>query len=239
MQDPNRPVTGYPVPNPNGCAPPSSAAAAATAYPYQNPYSYPHVYVQQPPPYQNPRATLFRRLLLCVIAFAAILATISLITWLVLRPRYPDFTIQSLSLSNYNSSSENLNATWNALILVSNSNKKLSVFYEGIESVIDYGVYDLANSRIPPFSQGKRNQTTVEVNFAMVNSYVDSKVVNGINQDRSSGQVRFTVKIGAWISFRYGGWRLRRRDLGVSCRDVAVSGSTGKMMDGAKKCSVF
>ncbi|OMO83158.1 Late embryogenesis abundant protein, LEA-14 [Corchorus olitorius] len=236
MQDSSRPVTGYPVQNANGCAAPPPPVASGTAYPYVNPNPYPY-YPAAPQP-QNPRPTFLRRLFIAFALFLIIFGTVLLIFWLVLRPHFPDFTIQSLSLSNYNGTNQRVTATWNAQFKVSNPNKKLTIYYGDIASSVFYKDYFLAETRIGPFVQGTRNLTTVDASYSLVDAYVDGKVVDAINGDRRSSQVKFNVKVVADVGFRYGGWRGRRRLLRVWCNDVSLSGSSGKMTGGPKTCTV-
>lgn len=105
--------------------------------------------------------------------------------------------------------------------------------------MVNYGKYELANSRVPPFDQKTRNESTVGVSFSLANSFVESDAVDGINKDRANGEVKFTVKIGALVNFQYGGWRFRRRLIRVFCENVPLSASSGKMLGGSKKCDVF
>ncbi|KAK6235258.1 hypothetical protein SCA6_010595 [Theobroma cacao] len=225
MQDSSRPVTGYPVQNLNGCAPPPPASSA-TAYPYVNPNPYPYY---PPPTPQNPRPTFFRRLFVAFAILVIIFGTILLIFWLVLRPHLPDFSLESLSLSNFNASNQRVTATWNAQFQVFNPNKKLSISYGDVVSSVFHKDYFLTETRIGPFVQGTRNVSTVQASYSVVDSYVEAKVVDAINGERSRGEVKFSVNVLADVAFRYGGWRGRRRVLRVRCNDVALSGSSGKM----------
>ncbi|XWS28521.1 hypothetical protein CRYUN_Cryun25bG0076900 [Craigia yunnanensis] len=204
MQDSSRLVTGYPAQNVNGCAPPPPATST-TAYPYFNPNPYP--YHPEPPP-QNPRPTFFRRLFVAFVIFLIIFGTILLIFWLVLRPHFPDFSLQSLSLSNFNASNQHVSATWNARFQ-------------------DRAV-----------RAGTRNVSTVEASYSVVDSFVEGKVVDAMNGEKTRGEIKFNVKVVSDVAFRYGGWRGRRRVLRVWCNDVALTGSSGKMTGGPKKCSV-
>ncbi|KAE8732354.1 Detected protein of unknown function [Hibiscus syriacus] len=111
MQDSSRPVTGYPVRNLNGCAPPL-ATTSGTGY-----------------------------------AYAHALA-VFLIIWLVLRPELPDFSVQSLSLSNFNATNLRVNATWNAQFRVSNPNKKLSISYGEVVSSVFHKDYFLSETKV-------------------------------------------------------------------------------------------
>ncbi|KAK9044657.1 hypothetical protein V6N11_058552 [Hibiscus sabdariffa] len=234
MQDPSRPVTGYPVQNVNGCAP-LPPATSSTAYPYVNPSQYP--YYPAPPP-QNPRPTFFRRLFVVFAVLLIIFGTILLIIWLVLRPLLPDFSIQSLSLSNFNASNQRVSGTWNAQFQVSNPNKKLSIYYGDIVSSVFHKDDFLSETRIEPFVQGTREVNTVEASYSVVDSFVEGKVVDAMNGERTRGEIKFNIKVVADVSFRYGGWRGRRRLLRVWCDDLALSGSSGKMTGGSKKCSL-
>ncbi|KAK5818510.1 NDR1/HIN1-like protein 10 [Gossypium arboreum] len=234
MQDSSRPVTGYPVHNVNGCGPPPPATST-TAYPYVNPSPYP--YYPAPPP-QNPRPTFFRRLFVAFAVLLIIFGTILLIFWLVLRPHLPDFSIQSISLSNFNASNQRVNGTWNAQFQVSNPNKKLSIYYGDIVSSVFHKDDFLTETRIGPFVQGTREVNSVEASYSVVNSFVEGKVVDAMNGERSRGEIKFNIKVVADVAFRYGGWRGRRRILRVWCDDVALTGSSGKMTGGFKKCSV-
>lgn len=234
MQDSSRPVTGYPVQNPNGCAPPPPATSA-TAYPYVNPNPYP--YYPAPPP-QNSRPTFYRRLLVAFAILLIIFGVLLFILWLVLRPKVPDFSIQSLSLSNFNASNQHVTATWNAQFRVSNPNKKLTISYGDVISYVFYENYYLTQTRIEPFVQGTRNVTVVEASYSVVDSFVDAKVVAAMNGERTRGEIKFNVRVVAEVAFRYGGLRGRRRILRVWCKDVTLTGSSGKMTGGPKKCSI-
>ncbi|KAK8493806.1 hypothetical protein V6N11_056932 [Hibiscus sabdariffa] len=203
MRDSSRPVTGYPIQNVNGCAPPPPATSSA-AYPYVNPSPYP--YYPAPPP-QNPRPTFFRRLFVIFSVLLIIFGAILLIFWLVLRPQLPDFSIQSLSLDNFNASNQRVNGTWNARFQVSNPNKKLSIYYGDIVSSVFHKDDFLTETRIEPFVQDTREVNTVEASYSVVDSFVEGKVVDAMNGERTRGEIKFNIKVIADVAFRYGGWR--------------------------------
>ncbi|KAJ8768038.1 hypothetical protein K2173_020978 [Erythroxylum novogranatense] len=248
MQDSSRPATGYPVPN--GHTPPPTG----TAYPYQapppntntntNPYFY-YNQQQQQPFYSDRRALILRRMIVAVIAVTVIFFTILFIMWLVIRPRLPDFQIQSLSLSNFNisSTSQTVTGNWNARFQVYNPNKKMKIYYDEIESGILYKSDTLSQTRIAPFMQNTKTQSVVEASYSATEAYVDGWVVSGINGERSRGSVGFNVKVVADVGFKVGGLRARRRLLRVLCENVPVGVSTssksGNLTGGARDCRVY
>ncbi|KAL4325863.1 hypothetical protein GQ457_11G019250 [Hibiscus cannabinus] len=234
MQDSSRPVTGYPVQNIDGCAPPPPVTGYA--YDRVNHNTYP--YYPAPPP-QKPRPTFLRRLLAAVAVALIIFGAILFIIWLVLRPELPDFSIQSLTLSNFNATNQHVNATWNAQFQVSNSNKKLSIFFGEAVSSVFHKDYFLSETTIGPFKQGTRSTASLGASYSLVNSLVEENVVNEMNEERSGGQMKFNLKVVADVAFRYGGWSGRDRFLTVWCYDVAVNAASGKMTGGPQECSVF
>ncbi|KAL4282480.1 hypothetical protein GQ457_16G008020 [Hibiscus cannabinus] len=201
MQDSSRPVIGYPVQSANGCAQPPPAATSGTAYPYVNSNTY--SYYPAPPPPQYRRQTFFRTFFIVMAILLLIFGIILLIFWLVLRPHLPDFSVQSLSLSNFNASNQRVSATWNAQFGVSNPNKKLSITYGDVLSSVFHGDYYLAETRIGPFSQGTGDVRTLDASYSVVDSFVDGRVVDAMNGERSRGQVRFNFKLVADVAFRY------------------------------------
>ncbi|KAG8644783.1 hypothetical protein MANES_11G165500v8 [Manihot esculenta] len=240
MADPSRPATGYPVPpaqHPNGYPPPQSATAYAP--PPTNPYYY-----NQPPPYPNPRTALLRRLIAALIVITVLFLTILFICWLVIRPHRPQFHVTSLSVTNLNvsTSSQRLTGYWNARLQVYNPNKKLKISYDEIASSILYKSEILSQTRIPPFKQDTKHLTTIDAEFSAVDSYVDERVVNGINGDRARGSVGFNLRVVADVGFKVGRFRARRRLLRVWCDNVDIglsaNGGSGNLTAGSKECKV-
>ncbi|KAK1587167.1 hypothetical protein Q3G72_010284 [Acer saccharum] len=241
MENPSRPVTGYPAPNPNG----------HPAHPYQapppplsQPYHYPPYYQSAPPPlYPNRRRSFLRTILVVTVAFFVIFGSILLIFWLVVRPHLPEFQLTSLSVSNFSASQSRVTATWDARYRAYNPNKKMTVSYYDVVSYIFFKSDFLTSTQIAPFKQDTRNQTDLTAKFSIIDYYVDAKHVNDLNSQRTHGSVNFNVKLEAIAGFRYGAWRARRRLIRVWCNDVPVnvsssSGGSGNLVGGPRNCKV-
>ncbi|XP_030522704.1 NDR1/HIN1-like protein 26 [Rhodamnia argentea] len=243
MADNSRPpVTGYPAPPPgaysNGYPP---GAHSNASYPYAAP----------PPQYANyqyyapdRRATFLRYFLVAMIAFFVIIGTVLFIVWLVLRPRLPEFRVQSLTVTNFSvsNSSQHVSGDWLVQFQVANPNKKMKISYADIASSIFYKSESLSATRLPPFDQGTRNQTVVQASFAAVDTYVDGWAVSEINAERARGAVSFQVRLLALARFKAGWWRARRRLIRVFCVNLAVglppNNGTGKLTGGVRECRV-
>ncbi|XP_058109094.1 NDR1/HIN1-like protein 10 [Magnolia sinica] len=238
----HKPVTGYPAaqssypPHISGTAYPYPAPPPAPYYP-TNPYP-------PPPPQYDPRRALFlRRLIAAAIAVFIIIGAIIFIFWLVLRPRLPEFTVRSVSVSRFNISSSQLTANWDISLSALNTNTKMAIYYDRVEASVFYGSDLLSETTLAPFYQGKRNLTTVRATLAAVSEYVRDGVVRDLSEDRARrGSVNFHVKLLAWVRFRSGAWRTRRHLLRVFCEDVRVglpsAARVGTLVGQPRECEV-
>ncbi|KNA24721.1 hypothetical protein SOVF_012600 [Spinacia oleracea] len=244
MTDPSRPATGYPAPPQNGYPPPPPPQQSNYYYPNHNPNPYNYNAPQAYYPAAPPRATFFRRFFAALIALFIIFGVILLIVWLVLRPRIPSFTVDSVALSSLNvsSSPSQISGTWSLHFSVSNPNHKLRVYYDEIEARLYYRSSLLTRNQLAPFDQDTKNITTMDAKLVASSAYIESELVNRIKGDRSTGMVNFDVQVLALVRFKAGGWRARRRILRVFCDNLSVSFSSnstmGTLSGGPKRCSV-
>ncbi|XP_010248447.1 PREDICTED: NDR1/HIN1-Like protein 3-like [Nelumbo nucifera] len=256
MEDPNKPVTGYPPGyhqgqssyNSNGYPPAQSSYSAAstatgTSYPYTAPLpaAYYNTNPYYTPPYDQRRTTFFRRFIAAIIAVFLIIGAITFIVWLVLHPHVPEFRVDSVSVSSLNINNSQVTGNWDVGFTVRNPNKKMSVHYDNMFSTLFYRRQSLSDTSLPPLSQGKKNETTVRARFAASSGYIGD-AASALASDRSSGSVSFNVNIGAWVWFKAGAWRTRRHLLRVFCEDLKVGFSsntqTGVLSGGPKNCEV-
>lgn len=233
-----KPATGYPAAQPSYPNGPT-----ATAYPYPQPAPAPAPYYPNPyPPFNPRRSTFLRRAIAAAIAVLIIIGAVSFILWLVLRPRLPQFSVTSVSVTSFNLSSSSLTANWDVVLSVRNPNKKMTVEYGSAEAAVTYDSKTLASTTLSPFSQGKRNQTTVSARLAAAGSYVGEGTASQLTADRARGSVVFRVKLFAWVRFRSGAWRTRSHFMRVWCRHVPVALSSaqsqGSLSGAPRECEV-
>ncbi|XP_068663375.1 NDR1/HIN1-like protein 10 [Aristolochia californica] len=219
------PVTGYPAAQSSYAPYPPYHAHPYTAPP---PYpSYPY-----PPPPQQPyaqslrRTSLFRRLVAVFIAACVIFGAVTLIVWLVLRPRVPKFSVTAASVTPFNLSGVQLTASWDLTFAVDNPNKKMNIYYDSLKASVFYDDELLAENALAPFFMGKRNSTTLRARLASVSGYVDAGAAKEMTAEMGKGQVKFDAAVMAWVRFRAGDWWTRRRILRVFCEDVTIAFSS-------------
>ncbi|KAK9068109.1 hypothetical protein SSX86_012220 [Deinandra increscens subsp. villosa] len=251
MADQSRPVTGYPAFSAAAAAHhPNGYPNTATAYPYpappppNNQASYFHVAGN--PYYSNPyasqqRATFVHRFFAFLIGSILITGIIVFIMWLVLRPQIPQFRVETLTLSNFNVSTNSLiSGNWDARFVARNPNSKITLYYDQIEAAIFYKSDSISETTLPPFVQGKKNETTIRATFASLTAYLDGR--DSINGERDHGKVNFNLRMMTRVRFQAGSWWARRRILRVYCPNltigVSANSGNGTLVGGSKQCNV-
>lgn len=237
------PVTGYPVQPAGAYSNGYPAAASNAGYPYAAPppqYNSHQYYGQQ----CQRRSVFIRYFLVAMITFFIVAGCVIFIAWLVLRPRMPEFRVQSVKVTNFSVvDSQHVSGTWQVGLLATNPNKKMKISYGTMNTELLYKSEFITATRIPPFDQGTRNQTVLNTVFSADNAYVATAAVNDLNSDRTKGNVAFRIRGQALVRFRSGWWRARRRLLRVLCEDLAVglsssSNGTANLVAGKGNCKV-
>ncbi|KAJ6834408.1 proline-rich receptor-like protein kinase PERK9 [Iris pallida] len=243
------PSAGYPA-GANGVHP-----TASTAYPYYpNPDPSAFYYSNNPnpinPPYYqphqnpNPRRNLFlRRLLVIFVSIFVAIGAVTLIVYLVLRPKLPEFSLTSLSVSNFtlSSASSSLSSSFDLSLSVHNPNSKMTVGYDRVLADVAVDGDPVASTYLAPFTQPKGSTTNITAKMAATGVFVDSHAVDAIHSGR--GVVDLDVRVVAVVRFWSRAWRTRRHELRVFCGDVEVkfrngTAGDGSMTGGPRQCWV-
>ncbi|XP_047327690.1 NDR1/HIN1-like protein 1 [Impatiens glandulifera] len=261
MADQSRPpvtgypaASGYPPPPPPQTSNQNGHSNAGTAYPYAAP-----LHTQQNPAYYNPnpyyntqpyddhRALFLRRVFTIVVAAFIIAGSIAFIIWLILRPQLPDVRIDSLSVTNLNlssSPSSSISGNWDVRFTFRNPNGKITLYYDRIEGYVYYQRVSLSETTVPPFFQGKRDESPARATFAASSAFIEKPVSDGMIEDKGRGAVTFNVRLSTRVQFKAGLWWTRRRFVRVYCGDLRVgfssnsSSNEGNLTSGARECKV-
>ncbi|CAL5194314.1 unnamed protein product [Lathyrus oleraceus] len=198
----NPPPGGYPVgvPYPYAAPPRPSSYPTTTAFYQQQPATF---------TYQQPSTRLKSILCGFISVITVILGITILIGYFNLKPRAPEFRVDSASLSSFNFNASGLTAKWNFSLTVSNPNKKIDISYEAIAAGVFYNAGEndiglLASTRLAPFRQPTQSKTSLQVELLVVNEFLDNRVANGIAGGRVRGVVNFGLAVNAII--KLSGW---------------------------------
>ncbi|KAL1199876.1 NDR1/HIN1-like protein 10 [Cardamine amara subsp. amara] len=211
-------------------------AQAPPASYYGSPYP-----PQQNPVYQRPASSgFFRGIFTGLIVLVVLLCISTTITWLILRPQIPDFSLTNFSVSNFNLTEPVLSAQWMANLTIENPNTKLKGYFDRIQGLVyhENAIAEdefLAMSFFPPvFVETKKSVVIGETLTAgrKEQPQVPSWVGEEMKKEKETGTVTFNLRMAVWVTFKTDGWSARERGLKVFCGKLKV-GFEGSSVNGA------
>ncbi|CAA0385920.1 hypothetical protein AtEden1_Chr3g0208611 [Arabidopsis thaliana] len=233
---PNAPYQQYPYAQ----APPASYYGS----------SYP---AQQNPVYQRPASSGFvRGIFTGLIVLVVLLCISTTITWLVLRPQIPLFSVNNFSVSNFNVTGPVFSAQWTANLTIENQNTKLKGYFDRIQGLVYHqnavGEDEFLATAFfqPVFVETKKSVVIGETLTAgdKEQPKVPSWVVDEMKKERETGTVTFSLRMAVWVTFKTDGWAARERGLKVFCGKLKVgfegiSGNGAVLLPKPLPCVVY
>lgn len=158
-----------------------------------------------------------------MLAIIFLVGLIVLIIWLVVKPKHLVYSIESGSIVGYNLAETNhLNSTFKFVIKAYNPNKKVSIYYDKVETWVSYDKQKIAFNTLAPFFQPRKNVTMLGVNLVAHDVALSGDTAADLKRERSGGTVVLDFRMRAKIRVKVGGWKSRHRTLRVKCSPVLV-----------------
>ncbi|KAJ9554708.1 hypothetical protein OSB04_009322 [Centaurea solstitialis] len=178
-----------------------------------------------PGPNQTPpkRSNLVRLIAIVLLTLIVLVGLTILIIWLTIKPKKLVYSIEDGAVHNYNlSNSNHLSATYYFALRAYNPNKKVSVYYDKVDVVVQYDDQTISRGTIDPFYQHKRNATRFKLNLSSHDVTLPEQTARDLKVERSAGRIEMTVKLRARIRFKVGMWKSRHYRLKVTCAPIMV-----------------
>ncbi|XP_074289289.1 uncharacterized protein At1g08160-like [Silene latifolia] len=160
---------------------------------------------------------------ICCLALLVIIGLAILITWLAVKPKKLQYSIDEGWIRDYNLTNGQLTSTFNFVLRTYNPNRRTSVYYDKIEVTVIYRGQTVAVNTIDPFFQPKRNVTRVTLQNTAHNVALPPKVVHDLKVERTGGEVDLDIKIRAKLKFKLGIFKSRHYKLKALCSPVVVN----------------
>ncbi|OMO90344.1 Late embryogenesis abundant protein, LEA-14 [Corchorus olitorius] len=135
------------------------------------------------------------------------------------------------SVQNFNLTNNHLNATFDFVLKAENPNRRISVYYDYIESTVMYEDQTIAFTTIDPFYQPRRNVTRVESKLVAQSLSLSQATFKDMRIEKTSGEIEVDVHFKARIRLKVGVWKSDHRTLRITCSSVAVHFSWYKHFD--------
>lgn len=189
------------------------------------------------------RSSFVPRLMLMVVMFFFILCLIIFIAWLVIHPLDPAIRLNSLSVSNITVSNPQFAANYDIEFTVNNTNKKVNLFVDQVEVIVNYRKGLLSSAQILGKGKylGKMSEARLKVELGRdaVCSLKD-RVFKDISDEWSKKIVNFNVELFITAGFEIGVLPTKQRIMEFQCMNLTVeffsTKGTGKLTSGGKDC---
>ncbi|XP_061348163.1 NDR1/HIN1-like protein 6 [Gastrolobium bilobum] len=156
-----------------------------------------------------------------LILIVAIGITIGIL-FLVLRPKIPKYSVDELSVSQFDISQNNsLSVTFNLTIIARNPNKKIGIDYRGGSHLSGwYNDTKLCEGALPKFYQGHRNTTVLSIPLSGQTQNATGLQNNLLQQLQQAGYVPLSLKVKQPVRIKLGKLKLFKITFRVRCRIV-------------------
>lgn len=140
-----------------------------------------------------------------------LLGTIGGILYLVFRPKLPNYSVDSLRISELRLNLDmSLYAKFNVRITATNPNKKIGIYYQKGSSLgVWYSETELCRGSLPRFYQGHRNTTVLNVALTGQNQY-GRTLMAALQEQQQTGRIPLDLKVDVPVRVELGKMKLRK-----------------------------
>ncbi|XP_021732898.1 uncharacterized protein At1g08160-like [Chenopodium quinoa] len=165
---------------------------------------------------------------ICCLALIVIVGLAILITWLAIKPKKIQYSVDEGWIRDYNLNNSRLTSTFNFVIRTYNPNNKAVIYYDRMDVTVYYRGQNVSSDHMDPFRQPKKNVTRLMYQKNVKDVVLSSDSAQHLKLERTGGQVDLDVKINAKIRFKVGAFKTRHYKLKVLCSPVVVNFSNDK-----------
>ncbi|WVZ08617.1 hypothetical protein V8G54_021963 [Vigna mungo] len=178
---------------------------------------YPNDYPPQPPIYHYPAGPYFsdpsthddtgenkafvRGFLICCCLLLTALFVAILVMALIMHPKLPAYTVNSLSVANFNASTT-LTADWNTTFSIQNVNDKLSGFLSGFKVDLLHKNDVLAMSYVPDFELDKKEVKRIDAKMSSIGFSFLTPDMHEMVKEQASGSFSLILRIASMVEFK-------------------------------------
>lgn len=146
------------------------------------------------------------------------------ILYLVFKPKLPNYSIDSLKISNLQLNFDmTLYAQFDVKITANNPNKKIGIYYEkGGRLSVWYANTQLCQGSLPNFYQGHQNKTVLNVALTG-KTESGNTLMKALQDQQQTGHIPLDLKVDAPVAIKLGRLKLRKVRILGGCMLVVDS----------------
>ncbi|XP_058107566.1 NDR1/HIN1-like protein 13 [Magnolia sinica] len=199
-----------------------------------------------PPPenarrYKNGRKIRRNRCCCCLCWLLAVVAILLVavaaavgIFYLVVRPKSPKYSVESLSVRGFNltsfQTSLTLSPEFDVTVRAENPNKKIGIYYvDGSSATVSYADVALCNGVLPTFYQGSRNVTVFQTALTGEVIRLSGSLADSLTAQQRKGEIPLGLDLRVPVKIKVGAVKTWKITVKVRC-DLTLD----KLAEGSK-----
>ncbi|XP_062116982.1 NDR1/HIN1-like protein 6 [Humulus lupulus] len=160
-----------------------------------------------------------------------IIAATAGILYLVFQPKLPNYSINSLQISDLRLNFDmTLYAKFYVKITANNPNKKIGIYYQkGGKLSVWYTKTKLCEGSLPNFYQGHQNKTVLNMALTGQTQYGNT-LMTALQEQQQTGRIPLDLKVHAPVAVKLGKLKLRKVQVTGGCLLVVDSLATNNLI---------
>ncbi|XP_054778099.1 NDR1/HIN1-like protein 13 [Prosopis cineraria] len=176
-----------------------------------------------------------------LLIFLVVIAMITFVLWISLRPHRPKVHVHEFSVSGLNPESKFKNAQINFNLTTRNSNQNIGIYYENMNGSVYYRDHNIGSTPLlRPFYQEPKKTTVVGGLLRGATLKMSRELwAEALGDEKAKRNVAFRLDFTATIRFKISMWESKHHRMHANC-DVTV-GPDGSILDAFrdKRCPVY
>ncbi|XP_043697704.1 NDR1/HIN1-like protein 1 [Telopea speciosissima] len=165
------------------------------------------------------RKKLIKRICSAILLFVILVLFAILLVWLILRPTKPQFTLQDVTVYQFNVTSPNyLTSSIQVTVQSRNPNDRIGIYYDKMDIYATYRDQQITLPTLLLQTYEGHKDINVWSPFIYGNSVpIAPYLAASLNQDESSGYILIHVKIYGKLRWKVGTWVSDHYRINVNC----------------------
>ncbi|KAB1210940.1 Protein YLS9 [Morella rubra] len=159
----------------------------------------------------------------------------ALIFWISFSPLAVKFYVTEATLTQFNFTTANTTLNYNLTltIVVRNPNRKISISYDDVKALAYYGNLWFDTVSLPPFHQGHKNTTVLQLEFEGQESVsLDDRKLSKLNSEKKAGVYNIDIDLKFRIAPKFGKIKTGHYHHTVACELKVPLSSNGTSAGG-------
>ncbi|XP_010262976.1 PREDICTED: NDR1/HIN1-like protein 12 [Nelumbo nucifera] len=173
------------------------------------------------------RKKFIQRICAGILFFILLILFVVFLVWAILRPTKPKFTLQDVTVFQFNVTGSNLlNSNMQITLSSRNPNDKIGIYYDRLDVFAEYSNQQITlPTRLPPTYEGHKDINIWSPFVYGSNVPIAPYLAASLSQDQNIGMVLIKIKVDGRVRWKVGTWISGNYHIHVNCPAYITFGS--------------